>query len=79
LKLKNHSEIILKNLSFKNLSELLLRKILFKSTKKKWLTSILLRFSSSEIILDLASSEGNPIKLNISDTFKSQVSEKLSK
>ncbi|MFC4687775.1 LytR/AlgR family response regulator transcription factor [Epilithonimonas pallida] len=80
LKLKNHSEIILKNLSFKNLSELLPQKNFVQINKKEMVNIDFIKvFSSSEIILDLASSEGNPIKLNISDTFKSQVSEKLSK
>ncbi|WP_027382684.1 LytR/AlgR family response regulator transcription factor [Epilithonimonas caeni] len=80
LRLKNNSEIILKNLSFKNLSELLIQKNFVQINKKEMVNIQHIQvFSSSEIILDINSSEGNPLKLNISDVFKNQLSEKLSK
>ncbi|MPS72863.1 MAG: response regulator transcription factor [Chryseobacterium sp.] len=80
LRLKNNSEIILKNLSFKNLSELLPQKNFVQINKKEMVNILHIQVvSSSEIILDIDSSEGNPLKLNISDVFKNQVYEKLSK
>lgn len=80
LRLKNNSEIILKNLSFKNLSELLPQKNFVQINKKEMVNIQHIQvFSSSEIILKINSSEGNPVKLSISDVFRNQVSEKLSK
>jgi len=80
IKLKNNSELILKNLSFKHLSELLPQKYFVQINKKEMINIQHAKiFSSSEIILDSISSDGNPIKLNVSDVFKDQVSEKLMK
>ncbi|WP_312824480.1 LytTR family DNA-binding domain-containing protein [Epilithonimonas sp.] len=80
LRLKNNSEIILKNLSFKNLLELLPQKNFVQINKKEMVNIQHIQvFSSSEIILDINTSEGNPVKLSISDVFRNQVSEKLSK
>ncbi|MPT32234.1 MAG: response regulator transcription factor [Chryseobacterium sp.] len=80
LKLKNNSEIILKNLSFKNLFELLPQKNFVQINKKEMVNIQHIQVvSSSEIILDINSPEGNPLKLLVSDVFKNQVSEKLSK
>jgi len=79
LKIKNNSEITLKNLSFKNLAELLLGKTFVQINKKEMVNiSFIKIFSSSEIILDIISSDGTPLKLNVSDTFRNQVSEALS-
>ncbi|PZU85074.1 MAG: two-component system response regulator [Chryseobacterium sp.] len=80
LRLKNNSDIILKNLSFKNLSELLPQKNFVQINKKEMVNIQHIQvFSLSEIILNINSSEGNPLKLFISDVFRNQVSEKLSK
>jgi Response regulator of the LytR/AlgR family len=80
LKLKNNSEIILKNLSFKNLFELLPQKNFVQINKKEMVNIQHIQVvSSSEIILDINSPEGNPLKLLVSDVFRNQVSEKLSK
>ncbi len=80
LRLKNNSDITLKNLSFKNLSELLPQKNFVQINKKEMVNIQHIQvFSSSEIILDINSSEGNSVKLNITDVFRNQVSEKLSK
>lgn len=78
IKLKNNSELILKNLSFKHLSELLPSKYFVQINKKEMINVQHVKiFSSSEIILDTISNDGNPLKLNVSDVFKDQVSEKL--
>ncbi|MNY35971.1 LytTr DNA-binding domain protein [compost metagenome] len=78
IKLKNNSELILKNLSFKHLSELLPAKYFVQINKKEMINVQHVKiFSSSEIILDTISNDGNPLKLNVSDVFKDQVSEKL--
>lgn len=78
--LKNGSEIILKNLSFKNLSELLPEKYFVQINKKEMVNIRNIKvFASSEIILDIVSTEGHPVKLIVSDVFKSQISEKLTK
>lgn len=77
---KNHSELILKNLSFKHLSELLPEKNFVQINKKEMVNLHHIKvFSNSEIILDIVSNEGNAVKLMISDVFKSQLSEKLTK
>ena len=78
IKLKNNSELILKNLSFKHLSELLPQKYFVQINKKEMINVQHVKiFSSSEIILDSISTDGNPLKLSVSDIFKDQVSEKL--
>ncbi|MFC4164069.1 LytR/AlgR family response regulator transcription factor [Epilithonimonas zeae] len=80
LMLKNNSEITLKNLSFKNLSELLPEKLFVQINKKEMVNIQHIQvFSSSEIILDMVSSDGIPLKLGVSDIFKNQISEKLSR
>ncbi|UQB69000.1 LytR/AlgR family response regulator transcription factor [Epilithonimonas zeae] len=80
LMLKNNSEITLKNLSFKNLSELLPEKSFVQINKKEMVNIQHIQvFSSSEIILDVVSSDGIPLKLSVSDIFKNQISEKLSR
>lgn len=80
ISLKNGSELILKNLSFKHLSELLPQKYFVQINKKEMVNINHIKvFSSSEIILDGIGSNGNPIKLNVSDVFKDQVSEKLTR
>jgi len=80
LMLKNNSEITLKNLSFKNLSELLPEKLFVQINKKEMVNIQHIQvFSSSEIILDVVSSDGIPLKLGVSDIFKNQISEKLSR
>jgi len=79
LKIKNNSEITLKNLSFKNLAELLPGKTFVQINKKEMVNVNFIKiFSSSEIILDIISSDEAPLKLNVSDTFRNKVSEKLS-
>lgn len=76
--LKNGSELILKNLSFKHLSELLPEKHFVQINKKELVNIRNIKvFASSEIILDIVSTEGHPVKLIVSDVFKSQISEKL--
>lgn len=78
--LKNGSELILKNLSFKHLSELLPEKHFVQINKKEMVNIRNIKvFASSEIILDIVSTEGHPVKLIVSDVFKSQISEKLTK
>lgn len=78
IKLKNNSELILKNLSFKHLSELLPSKYFVQINKKEMVNVQQIKiFSSSEIILDTISNEGNPLKLNVGEVFRDQVSEKL--
>ena len=78
IKLKNNSELILKNLSFKHLPELLPQKYFVQINKKEMINVQHVKiFSSSEIILDTISTDGNPLKLSVSDVFKDQVSEKL--
>lgn len=78
LVLKNDSEIILKNLSFKHLSELLPEKNFVQISKKEMVNTKHIKvFSSSEIILDIKDSAGNPLKLSVSEVFRDQVSERL--
>lgn len=78
LKLKNLSEIILKNLSFKNLSELLPEKNFVQINKREMVNIDFIKvFSTSEIILEMNSTDGMPLKLSISDTFRSQAIEKI--
>lgn len=80
ISLKNSSELILKNLSFKHLSELLPQKYFVQINKKEMVNIHHIKvFSSSEIILDRTATDGNPLKLNVSDVFKDQVSEKLTR
>lgn len=80
ISLKNGSELILKNLSFKHLSELLPQKYFVQINKKEMVNINHIKvFSSSEIILDGIGSTGNHLKLNVSDVFKDQVSEKLTR
>lgn len=76
--LKNGSELILKNLSFKHLSELLPQKYFVQINKKEMINVQYVKiYSSSEIIMDSISTDGNSFRLNVSDVFKDQVSEKL--
>ncbi|WP_028123366.1 LytR/AlgR family response regulator transcription factor [Epilithonimonas tenax] len=76
--LKNGSEITLKNLSFKHLSDLLPQKHFVQINKKEMVNVQHIKIcSSSEIILDINSTDGNSVKLNVGDVFKEQVSEKL--
>lgn len=78
--LKNNSELILKNLSFKHLSELLPQKYFVQINKKEMVNVQHIKiFSSSDIILDIISTDGIPVKLTVSDVFKDQVSEKLTR
>lgn len=80
LMLKNKSEITLKNLSFKNLSDLLPEKNFAQINKKEMVNIQHIQiFSNSEIILETSSSDGMVLKLNVSDIFRSQLSQKLSK
>lgn len=80
ISLKNSSELILKNLIFKHLSELLPQKYFVQINKKEMVNIHHIKvFSSSEIILDRTATDGNPLKLNVSDVFKDQVSEKLTR
>lgn len=80
ISLKNSSELILKNLSFKHLSELLPQKYFVQINKKEMVNIHHIKvFSSLEIILDRTATDGNPLKLNVSDVFKDQVSEKLTR
>ncbi|WP_379964603.1 LytR/AlgR family response regulator transcription factor [Epilithonimonas sp. UC225_85] len=78
--LKNNSELILKNLSFKHLSELLPQRYFVQINKKEMVNIQHIKiFSSSEIILDISSTDRNPLKLNVSEVFRDQVAEKLTK
>jgi len=78
--LKNKSELILKNLSFKHLSELLPQKNFVQINKKEMVNIDFIKvFSTSELILNLNSPDGNSIKLSVSEIFRNQISEKLSK
>ena len=78
--LKNNSELILKNLSFKNLSELLPKKNFVQINKKEMVNIDYIKiFSSSEIVLDAASSDGNPVKLTVSEVFRDQLSRQMMK
>ncbi|WP_312768129.1 response regulator transcription factor [Epilithonimonas sp.] len=80
LTLKNNSELILKNLSFKHLSELLPQKNFVQINKKEMVNIKFIKvFSTSELILNLSSPDGNPIKLSVSEVFRNQIAEKLSK
>lgn len=75
--LKNNSDIILKNLSFKNLAELLPQKNFVQINKKEMVnTKYIQVFSASEIILDSSTTDGSPVKLVVSDVFRSQIEEK---
>lgn len=75
--LKNNSDIILKNLSFKNLAELLPQKNFVQINKKEMVnTKYIQVFSASEIILDSGTTDGSPVKLVVSDVFRSQIEEK---
>ncbi|QIY82330.1 response regulator transcription factor [Chryseobacterium sp. NEB161] len=75
--LKNNSDIILKNLSFKNLAELLPQKNFVQINKKEMVnTKYIQVFSASEIILDKSTTDGSPVKLVVSDVFRSQIEEK---
>lgn len=75
--LKNNSDIILKNLSFKNLAELLPQKNFVQINKKEMVnTKYIQVFSLSEIILDSGTTDGSPVKLVVSDVFRSQIEEK---
>lgn len=75
--LKNNSDIILKNLSFKNLAELLPQKNFVQINKKEMVnTKYIQVFSVSEIILDRSTTDGSPVKLVVSDGFRSQIEEK---
>lgn len=76
--LKNGAELILKNLSFKNLSELLPQKYFVQINKKEMVNIQHIRiFSSSEIILDSHLTDGNPIKLNVSEVYRNSLMEKF--
>ena len=75
--LKNNSDIILKNLSFKNLAELLPQKNFVQINKKEMVnTKYIQVFSASEIILDSSTTDDSPVKLVVSDVFRSQIEEK---
>lgn len=74
--LKNHSEIILKNLSFRNLADLLPQRNFVQINKKEMVnTKFIQVFSASEIILDSNTADGSPIKLAVSEVFRNQVEE----
>lgn len=76
--LKNDSELILKNLSFKHLSELLPQKYFVQINKKEMVnTNHIKVFSSSEIILDMNSNDGNPLKLNVSEVYRNSLMDKF--
>jgi len=78
LTLKNNSELILKNLSFKHLSELLPQKNFVQINKKEMININFIKvFSTSEVILNINPQQGNSIKLNVSEVFKSQIAEKI--
>jgi len=80
LTLKNNSELILKNLSFKHLSELLPQKNFVQINKKEMVNIDFIKvFSTSEVILNINSEQGNSVKLNVSEVFRSQIAKKLSK
>lgn len=75
--LKNNSDIILKNLILKNLAELLPQKNFVQINKKEMVnTKYIQVFSASEIILDRSTTDGSPVKLVVSDVFRSQIEEK---
>lgn len=76
--LKNDSVLILKNLSFKHLSELLPQKYFVQINKKEMVnTNYIKVFSSSEIILDMNSNDGNPLKLNVSEVYRNSLMDKF--
>lgn len=78
IKLKNNSELILKNLSFKHLSELLPAKHFVQINKKEMINVQHIKiFSSSEIIMDSISSDGNPLKLNVSEVYRNSLVDKF--
>jgi DNA-binding LytR/AlgR family response regulator len=76
--LKSGSEIILKNLSFKHLSELLPQKYFVQINKKEMVNIHHIKvFSSSDIILDINSTSGNPLKLNVSEVYRNSLTDKF--
>ena len=76
--LKNNSELILKNLSFKHLSELLPKKNFVQINKKEMVNINFIKvFSTSEVILNINSEDGNSLKLNVSEVFRSQIAKKI--
>ncbi len=78
LTLKNGSEITLKNLSFKHLSELLPQKYFVQINKKEMVNVQSIKIlSPSEVFLDIAAADGNPVKLSVSEVYRDQVSEKF--
>jgi len=80
LTLKNNSELTLKNLSFKHLSELLSQKNFVQINKKEMINIDFIKvLSTSEVILNINPEQGNSIKLNVSEVFRSQIAGKLSK
>ena len=78
LTLKNNSELILKNLSFKYLSELLPQGNFVQINKKEMVNIDFIKvFSTSEVILNINSEQGNSVKLNVSEVFRSQIAGKI--
>jgi len=78
ISLKNGSELILKNLSFKHLSELLPQKYFVQINKKEMVNIHHIKvFSSSEIILDMNSSDGSPIKLSVSEVYRNALTDRF--
>lgn len=76
--LKNGSEIILKNLSFKHLSELLPQKYFVQINKKEMANVKHIKiFASSEIMMDLNSNDGSPIKLSVSEVYRNSLTDKF--
>lgn len=76
--LKNGSEIILKNLSFKHLSELLPQKYFVQINKKEMANVRHIKiFASSEIMMDLNSNDGSPIKLSVSEVYRNSLTDKF--
>lgn len=76
--LKNNSELILKNLSFKHLSELLPQKYFVQINKKEMVNIHHIKvFSSSEIILDMNSSDRSPIKLSVSEVYRNALTDRF--
>lgn len=78
--LDDNTRIILKNLTFKQLLDMLPEKNFAQINKKEMINIQHVKvFSSAEIIMDLASSEGNPVKLFVSDVFRAHISERLTR
>ena len=78
ISLKNGSELILKNLSFKHLSELLPQKYFVQINKKEMVNIHHIKvFSSSEIILDMNSSDRSPIKLSVSEVYRNALTDRF--